>query len=156
MDNTIADFECGRCLGRGRISAFSHVLGGVCLKCNGSGRTKAKPAKVAPMFYVFGERRESGEPVHLYNIRARHCTSAVSRARVIFGGASAAFRNEFTMETAVALAEDELNGLRGWRCACGIPNCRTTEDSVCTSCGAAIEPRQWQDAMRDATRDRCR
>lgn len=142
------EYECSRCLGRGRIAAFSHVLGGVCLKCHGTGRTKAKPAAQAAMFFVFGEARQSGKRIHLYNIRARHSAAAVAKARDTFSNASAAFRDEFTMANAVAIAADELTGLRGWACrACGVPNYRTSADSQCSACGAAIEPDQWNDAL---------
>jgi len=29
--------ECGKCFGRGRINAFSHIANGVCFSCGGSG-----------------------------------------------------------------------------------------------------------------------
>ena len=33
--------SCERCGGAGHISAYSHVSGGVCFECDGTGRTKA-------------------------------------------------------------------------------------------------------------------
>lgn len=39
--------ECGRCGGRGYLSCFKHVQGGVCFKCGGSGNPKAPPVCVA-------------------------------------------------------------------------------------------------------------
>jgi hypothetical protein len=33
--------SCERCGGAGHISAYSHVSGGVCFECNGTGRTEA-------------------------------------------------------------------------------------------------------------------
>ena len=38
MKVTVFDHtECGRCSGKGLITAFSHVLGGVCFSCKGTG-----------------------------------------------------------------------------------------------------------------------
>ena len=42
--------QCGRCLGKGRILGFSHVQGGVCFSCGGSGNhltANGKRARVA-------------------------------------------------------------------------------------------------------------
>jgi hypothetical protein len=33
----MTDTPCGRCAGTGRIAAFSHVHGGVCFGCDGTG-----------------------------------------------------------------------------------------------------------------------
>lgn len=44
------EVPCDRCLGRGRIAGFSHVQGGVCFKCGGSGvlqRVATTPAAEA-------------------------------------------------------------------------------------------------------------
>ena len=30
--------ECRRCSGQGRIDAYTHIKGGVCYSCNGSGK----------------------------------------------------------------------------------------------------------------------
>jgi DnaJ-class molecular chaperone len=30
--------ECRRCSGYGRIDAYTHIKGGVCFSCNGSGK----------------------------------------------------------------------------------------------------------------------
>tara|TARA_Y100001936_G_C16043707_1_gene653259 strand:- start:163 stop:531 length:369 start_codon:yes stop_codon:yes gene_type:complete len=36
--------DCHRCIGKGKISGFSHVMGGVCFKCNGSQKLPANHA----------------------------------------------------------------------------------------------------------------
>lgn len=43
-------YECQRCSGKGTIKAFSHVIGGVCLKCKGSGKQSTKPQKPSKSF----------------------------------------------------------------------------------------------------------
>ena len=35
---TIPTKKCNRCSGHGRIAQYSHKRGGVCFKCNGSGK----------------------------------------------------------------------------------------------------------------------
>lgn len=39
-----ASGECERCRGRGHIAMYSHVQGGVCFKCGGTGSPLIKPA----------------------------------------------------------------------------------------------------------------
>lgn len=41
------EHECPRCAGKGIIAAYKNVLGGVCFKCGGSGKTAKKPTKMA-------------------------------------------------------------------------------------------------------------
>lgn len=36
--------ECSRCSGNGRIIGFSHVVGGRCFGCGGSGKVAVKPS----------------------------------------------------------------------------------------------------------------
>lgn len=37
-------YECSKCGGAGEIQAFKGIMGGVCFKCNGSGKQSRKPA----------------------------------------------------------------------------------------------------------------
>lgn len=94
-------YSCGRCSGQGRIRAFSHVLGGVCLKCHGTGRVETKPA-AKPLFAVYLIERNTGNAVHIYNFRARTAGEALRRAQRTYERASNAFRDEHTMIGAVA------------------------------------------------------
>lgn len=38
MKTNTAAAECFKCLGRGRFETFSHVAGGVCFQCGGTGK----------------------------------------------------------------------------------------------------------------------
>ena len=40
-------FTCPKCEGHGKIGAYSHVMSGVCFKCNGAGKVAQKPAAKA-------------------------------------------------------------------------------------------------------------
>ncbi len=57
-----APVPCGRCGGKGRIDAFSHVLGGVCFGCNGHGvqfttvATLRKHAKAEAFAAEYGDQ----------------------------------------------------------------------------------------------------
>jgi RecJ-like exonuclease len=37
-------FTCQKCEGHGKIGAYSHVMAGVCFKCNGTGKVSQKPS----------------------------------------------------------------------------------------------------------------
>lgn len=50
-------YECTRCGGKGRLTIFSNVLGGVCFKCRGSGKQAAKPGKPSVKWAVLGTDR---------------------------------------------------------------------------------------------------
>lgn len=107
-------YECDRCQGRGKIQAFTHVIGGTCFKCRGTGRLKRKPAKSSSVLYaVFGVNRESGKPARLYNVKAKNPEQAVKKARVTYAGASSAFRDQYSMEKAVAIRADEIDEIEG-------------------------------------------
>ena len=43
-------YTCTRCNGSGEIAAHRNVLGGVCFKCNGTGKQARKPAAKAKKY----------------------------------------------------------------------------------------------------------
>jgi len=48
---TLADlYKCGNCGGTGHIAQFSHVSGGSCFKCSGSGRTQPRAKRDLAVF----------------------------------------------------------------------------------------------------------
>ncbi len=105
-----ATYPCSRCEGKGRLPCFSNVLGGVCFKCSGTGRQESKPAPRAIAWGVFGVDRFTGlrSELPLYNVRAKTATEAIAKARVTFAGASAAFKDQYSLENAIAFTHDEL------------------------------------------------
>ena len=102
-------YECDRCSGRGRISVFSHVIGGTCFKCGGSGRLKRKPPAKSVVYAVFLVHRESGKPARIYNVKAKAPQAAMGKARVMYEAASSAFRDDYSMKGAVAIRADEID-----------------------------------------------
>lgn len=76
-------FPCTRCDGSGRIRAFGHVLGGVCFKCNGSGKQARKPSKPSQLFPLSAIDRETGVRGHVYNVRARTPAEALRKAKAM-------------------------------------------------------------------------
>jgi hypothetical protein len=55
------NYPCSRCDGKGRLSGYYHVAGGVCFKCGGSGTQRSKPraaAKHTPRVPTDAERAE--------------------------------------------------------------------------------------------------
>lgn len=101
-------YPCSRCAGQGHISAFGHVLAGVCFQCKGSGKQKTKPAPKAIKWAVFGHDRNTDKPGRLYNVKAPTEAKAIAKAQNTFGNASAAFRDTWTMSKAFALTWEEL------------------------------------------------
>jgi DnaJ-class molecular chaperone len=109
MDAANTTYPCTRCNGTGRLSAFSNVLGGVCFKCHGSGKQAAKPAAKAVRWAVFGIDRNTGGRVRLYNVSAKNEATAIQRARNIMAGASAAFKEQFTLDGAFAITAEQAD-----------------------------------------------
>lgn len=99
-------YPCSRCEGAGRIRAFSHVVGGVCFRCGGTGKQKSKPA-TSTTWAILGRDPQTGEVRHIYNIRAKTPSVALKKAAVTFAGASAQYRAENSMDGAVAIPSDE-------------------------------------------------
>lgn len=99
-------YPCSRCSGSGTIQGFSHVVGGVCFKCHGSGRQKGKPSTSTP-WVVLSRDRATGEPKHAYNVSAKSAEQAVAKALVTYSGASPAFKDEHDMSAPVAVPSQE-------------------------------------------------
>lgn len=101
-------YPCSRCDGRGRINGFSHVIGGVCFKCGGSGTQEGKPAKKGIKYAVFLIERSTGKPVHIYNEIATSAEQAIKKASVTAQRASESFKAEYTFDGAFAILADEV------------------------------------------------
>lgn len=100
-------YPCSRCAGKGRISVFGHVMAGLCFQCKGSGKQKTKPAAKAIKWAVFGHDRNTDKPGRLYNVKATTNARAIAKAQDMFGNASAAFKDAWTMSKAFALTWEE-------------------------------------------------
>lgn len=101
-------YPCSRCAGKGSISAFGHVMAGVCFQCKGSGKQKTKPAPKAVKWAVFGHDRNTDKPGRLYNVTATTEAKAVTKAQCLFGNASTGFKDTWTMSKAFALTWEEV------------------------------------------------
>ena len=74
-------FDCPRCFGKGRINAFSHVIAGVCFKCNGVGTITQKSKPRVSKKFAIGIVIKGGEELFpLFHINAANVTQAVSKA----------------------------------------------------------------------------
>lgn len=104
-----ATYKCSRCRGNGRLNAFSHVIGGVCFKCGGTGTQATKPTESLPLFAVMFVNRATGAATRIYNLRARTSALAMKVAAARYEQASTAFRDEYSMAGAVAVRADELD-----------------------------------------------
>lgn len=66
---------CTKCFGKGRISAFSHVQGGVCFDCGGKGhRMVAANHKPSILFSI-----------EVTCVRAEGCTLQPGQRGIVFG-----------------------------------------------------------------------
>jgi len=99
-------YPCSRCEGARYIRGFSHVVGGVCFRCGGTGKQKSKPA-TSTLWAILGRDPLTGEEKHAYNISAKTPSVALKKASVVFAGASAQFREENSLDGAVAVPSDE-------------------------------------------------
>lgn len=104
-----ATYKCSRCQGRGRLTAFSHVIGGVCFKCGGTGAQATKPTEALPLFAVMFVSRATGAAERIYSLRAQTSALAMRVAAARYEQASSAFRDEYSMEDAVVVRADELD-----------------------------------------------
>jgi hypothetical protein len=84
-------YPCYRCAGKGEISGFRHVLGGVCFKCKGSGIQYSKPAARGILWVVLDSKGK-----HSYNIKATTAAKAVAKAQATF--ARVQLDSDFTRE----------------------------------------------------------
>lgn len=102
-----ATYSCSRCSGAGRINAFGHVLSGICFACAGTGKQKSKPM-VSILWAVFGTDRTTGEVARLYNMNAPTEAAAVTKARKTMLNASAAFKDQYTLDGAKAIRAEVI------------------------------------------------
>jgi hypothetical protein len=82
--------------------------GGTCFKCNGSGLQSSKPAAKAVRWAVYGYDRAINEPARLYNVYAKGEQAAIAKARRTMEGASAQFKDQYSLENATAIPESEV------------------------------------------------
>lgn len=84
MKESQPTYECPRCHGgKGIISAFSHVKGGVCFKCSGKGYIQGKPS--APTQWFVAMQRwddpadcnyNNGQFIRTFRFKAKNQTAA--------------------------------------------------------------------------------
>ncbi len=96
-------YACSRCTGSGRMSQFANVIGGECFRCQGTGKQFTKPAKPSPKWAVFGQHRETGEWLRLYNVVARSKPAAIAKAQAVWADGSHHFKDTYTMNGARAM-----------------------------------------------------
>jgi len=104
-------YACSRCAGSGRMSHFSNVIGGECFRCRGTGKQYTKPTKPSPKWAVFGQHRETGAWLRLYNVVARSKPAAIAKAKTTYADASTDWKNTYTLATARALKWTDMASL---------------------------------------------
>lgn len=78
-------------------------------KCKGSGKQASNPGKLSVKWAVFGTDRITGERVRLYNVKATNERGAIEEARATYVRAPTEFKDQFSLEDAIAVRADELN-----------------------------------------------
>lgn len=83
--------DCPRCSGLGTRKVFSHVLGGICFKCNGARKVvvsinhkPSKMFKVMAAFVTDYNDHKTGEMGIVYNMRAKSPAEALRSAQNVF------------------------------------------------------------------------
>lgn len=104
-------YACSRCAGSGRMSQFSNVIGGECFRCRGTGKQYTKPTKPSPKWAVFGQHRQTGEWLRLYNVVARSKNAAIERAQNMYAQASTTWKDTYTLADARALKWSDMASL---------------------------------------------
>lgn len=97
-------YACSRCGGTGRLAVHSNVLGGVCFKCQGTGKQRTKPGAPTPKWAVFGQHRASGQWMRLYNVGAKTKAMAIDRALRTYQGASIGWQADYDLNPDTARA----------------------------------------------------
>ena len=103
-------YTCSRCNGTGSYS-FNLMHGTKCYGCNGSGKQYTKPKAPSPKWAVFGQHRETGEWLRLYNVVARSKNAAIERAQNMYAQASTAWKDTYTLADARALKWSDMASL---------------------------------------------
>jgi len=103
-------YTCTRCNGTGRFS-FSLQHGTMCYGCRGTGKQYTKPRAPTPKWAVFGQHRETGEWLRLYNVVARSKNAAIERAQNMYAQASTTWKDTYTLAEARALKWSDMASL---------------------------------------------
>ena len=103
-------YTCTRCNGTGRFS-FNLMHGTKCYGCNGTGKQKTKPRTPSPKWAVFGQHRETGEWLRLYNVVAKNKACAIERAQNMYAQASTTWKDTYTLADARALKWSDMASL---------------------------------------------
>lgn len=103
-------YTCTRCNGTGRFS-FNLMHGTKCYGCNGTGKQKTKPRTPSPKWAVFGQHRETGEWLRLYNVVAKNKACAIERAQNMYAQASTSWKDTYTLADARALKWSDMASL---------------------------------------------
>lgn len=103
-------YTCTRCNGTGSYS-FNLMHGTKCYGCNGTGKQYTKPRLPTPKWAVFGQHRETGEWLRLYNVVAKNKACAIQRAQNMYDQASTTWKNTYTLADARALKWSDMASL---------------------------------------------
>ena len=103
-------YTCTRCNGTGRYS-FNLMHGTKCYGCNGTGKQYTKPRVPSPKWAVFGQHRETGEWLRLYNVVAKNKACAIERAQNMYAQASTTWKDTYTLADARALKWSDMASL---------------------------------------------
>ncbi len=95
-------YTCTRCNGTGRYS-FNLLHGTTCFGCKGTGKQFTRPKAPTPKWAVFGQHRQTGEWLRLYNVVAKNKANAIERAQNMYERASKAWQETYTLNDARAL-----------------------------------------------------
>jgi hypothetical protein len=95
-------YTCTRCNGTGRYS-FNLMHGTTCFGCKGTGKQLTQPKAPTPKWAVFGQHRETGAWLRLYNVVARSKPAAIAKAQATYADASTDWKNTYTLATARAM-----------------------------------------------------
>lgn len=107
---TRQQYTCTRCNGTGRYS-FNLVHGTKCYGCNGTGKQRTKPRTPTPKWAVFGQHRDTGAWLRLYNVEAKTKKTAIERSRNTYANASTDWKNTYTLADARALKWTDMASL---------------------------------------------
>lgn len=103
-------YTCTRCNGTGRYS-FNLMHGTKCYGCNGTGKQYTKPKAPSSKWAVFGQHRETGEWLRLYNVVAKNKACAIEHAKNMYAQASTAWKDTYTLADARALKWSDMASL---------------------------------------------
>ena len=99
-------YTCSRCNGTGRYS-FNLMHGTRCYGCNGTGKQKTKPKAPMPKWAVFGQHRETGAWMRLYNVVAKTKDAAIAKAQALWADGT----DTYTLANARALKWTDMASL---------------------------------------------